>query len=245
MARARRLQAAVLRLLLSSVSGSLSLFGLLSLSFLRFFSFSFTFSLVPVFPSLSLVPTLSSPPFSCLSLSIPLGVSFFFSSPVLLFSPLFIEPWRGFDVEPRSGSRSVCRGAAGLPRLRPRGGLSAIVSVGGPPAWGLCRLVRGTCKKNKKIQSFLLPRCNVRGEEDSEQCRSKRHRSVPFFFFLLCPVFLFLFIENKTEQVRLSCVPSITQRLVGHWGEFGGGGGEERERERGGAFFQKFRLLFC
>ena len=77
MARARRLQAAVLRLLLSSVFGSLSLFGLLSLSFLRFFSFSFTFSLVPVFPSLSLVPALSSPPFSCLSLSIPLGVPFF------------------------------------------------------------------------------------------------------------------------------------------------------------------------
>ena len=116
------------------------------------------------------------------------GSLFFFSSPVLLFSPLFIEPWRGFDVEPRSGSRSVCRGAAGLPRLRPRGGLSAIVSVGGPPAWGLCRLVRGTCKKNKKIQSFLLPRCNVRGEEDSEQCRSKRHRSVSLFFFF----FLFM-----------------------------------------------------
>ena len=47
---------------------------------------------------------------------------------------------------------------------------------------------------------------------------------------LLLFCFFFLFIENKTEQVRLSCVPSITQRLVGHWGEFGGSGGEERER---------------
>ena len=67
----------------------------------------------------------------------------------------------------------------------------------------------------------------------------------PLFSSSFCPVFLFLFIENKTEQVRLSCVPSITQRLVGHWGEFGGGGGEERERERRGIFFKKFRLLFC
>ena len=41
MARARRIQAAALRLLLSSVFGSLSLFGLLSLSSLRFFFFSF------------------------------------------------------------------------------------------------------------------------------------------------------------------------------------------------------------
>ena len=131
-----------------------------------------------------------SPPFGSLSLYSSRGL-FFFSSPVLLFSPLFIEPWRDFDVEPRSGSRSVCRGAAGLPRLRPRGGLSAIVSVGGPPAWGLCRLVRGTCKKNKKIQSFLLPRCNVRGEEDSEQCRSKRHRSVPFFLLFFFIFFIY------------------------------------------------------
>ena len=38
-------------------------------------------------------------------------------------------------------------------------------------------------------------------------------------------------------------MPSITQRLVGHWGEFGGGGGEEREREAG-HFFQKFSV-FC
>ena len=56
--------------------------------------------------------------------------------------------------------------------------------------------------------------------------------SVFFSFFRVPFLFCFfsLFIENKTEQVRLSCVPSITQRLVGHWGEFGGGGGEERER---------------
>ena len=86
MARARRFQAAVLRLLLSSVFGSLSLFGLLSLSSLRFFSFSLIFSLVPVFPSLSLVPVLSSPPFSGLSLSIPLGVPSFLPLSVLFFS---------------------------------------------------------------------------------------------------------------------------------------------------------------
>ena len=83
---------------------SLSLFGLLSLSFLRFFSFSFTFSLVPVFPSLSLVPALSSPPFSGLSLSIPLGVSSF-SPPFGFFSfspspatSVFFSIYRGRTV---------------------------------------------------------------------------------------------------------------------------------------------------
>ena len=40
-------------------------------------------------------------------------------------------------------------------------------------------------KKEKKYKLFLLPRCNVRGEEDSEQCRSKQHRSVSFFFFFM------------------------------------------------------------
>ena len=63
------------------------------------------------------------------------------------------------------------------------------------------------------------------------------------FFFSSGPLlfcFFFLFIENKTEQVRLSCVPSITQRLVGHWGEFGGGGGEERDAGESSNFF-----VFC
>ena len=32
-------------------------------------------------------------------------------------------------------------------------------------------------------------------------------------------------------------VPSITQRLVGHWGEFGGGGGEERDAGESSNFF--------
>ena len=50
------------------------------------------------------------------------------------------------------------------------------------------------------------------------------------------------FIEKNMEQVCFSCVPSITQRLVGHWGEFGGGGGEERETREN---FRNFSCLFC
>ena len=38
-----------------------------------------------------------------------------------------------------------------------------------------------------------------------------------------------IYRKKNMEQVCFSCVPSITQRLVGHWGEFGGGGGEERD----------------
>ena len=48
--------------------------------------------------------------------------------------------------------------------------------------------------------------------------------------------------KKNMEQVCFSCVPSITQRLVGHSVVVGA----RRERERRGIFFKKnFRLLFC
>ena len=68
----------------------------------------------------------------------------------------------------------------------------------------------------------------------------------PLYFIRSFSLFgLPIYRKKNMEQVCFSCVPSITQRLVGHWGEFGGGGGEERERERRGIFSKIFRLLFC
>ena len=54
-----------------------------------------------------------------------------------------------------------------------------------------------------------------------------------FFFSLFSPspssVFSIYRQQNGAGMPFVSA-PSITQRLVGHWGEFDGGGGEERER---------------
>ena len=69
---------------------------------------------------------------------------------------------------------------------------------------------------------------------------------LPLSSGLLSPLLLHyfsLFIEQKTEQVRLLLVRLQSRNGWSAIDAFGGGGGQERERRD--VFFKKFRLLFA
>ena len=53
--------------------------------------------------------------------------------------------------------------------------------------------------------------------------------SLGFFFSPLSLRVLSIYRKRNGAGMTFASAPSITQRLVGLWGEFGGGGGEERD----------------
>ena len=63
-----------------------------------------------------------------------------------------------------------------------------MTSVGGPTVWGL-GLFGGDVGERERggkfLQSFFLSSvAGLGGKEDDEQCRSKRHRSGPFYIYI-------------------------------------------------------------
>jgi hypothetical protein len=172
-------------------------------------SVSFPFRFLPFL----LLLWFSFPPFSFLSvLSFPLpflSLSVFsFSSTLLCFSRFFppsLSVLLALFIEPRGGAFYGCTwGARAAAVGRPfgcscRGTASPFFLVGarrvvGQWAWlarsgslgflarhAVQREVAHLQKKNQPF--FFLPLLHVQGRKKEEQCRSKRHRSDPFFFF--------------------------------------------------------------
>ena len=134
-------------------------------------------------------------------LSLPLSLRFFLSFlrvPLLFcfFVPFFFgffSIYRGKDTGTiGSASRSGFRGWLNHPRqpgmvsLLSAGG-RPMTSVGGPTVWGLGLFGGDVGERERRevfSKFFLSSVAGSGGKEEDEQCRSKRHRSGPFFLYI-------------------------------------------------------------